>query len=101
MIKLCRLIKRRKDMTKQEFRDWWLKDHAPEGKNLEGLKGYQICFTLDDEEFPYDGMAEMWFDSVEAANKAFDTDLGRSLAEDAIAHAEVRIGITVEENRLV
>ena len=101
MIKLCRLIKRREGLTKQEFADWWLRDHAPRAVALAGLKRYQINLTVGDEEAPWDGMAELWFDSVESMAAAFETELGKALAADSTAHGSRRDGIIVEEHPVV
>ena len=101
MIKLCRLIKRRERMTKQDFAAWWLRDHAPRAVALKGLKRYQIDLTVGEEEAPWDGMAELWFESVESMTAAFETELGKELAADSTAHASERNGIVVEEHPVI
>jgi len=68
---------------------------------LEGLRKYQICLTVGDEESVYDGMAELWFDSVEDMENSFKTELGRQLAEDSTAQGSMRLAIVFEENPIL
>ena len=101
MIKVCTLIKRRQGLSREDFADWWLKRHAPRACKLEGLKRYQISLALGEDESAYDGMAELWFDSVEELRQAFATDLGRALAADSQAQASERVRIVVKENLIL
>ena len=46
MLKVFSLIKRRDDMSLDEFRDWILNEHAPKGRELPGLGQYHaVSYT--------------------------------------------------------
>lgn len=50
------------------------------------------------EEFaPFDGIAELWFDSAEAADVAYATDIGKAGAADSLAHVASRVRMPAEE----
>ena len=85
MIKLTFCLKRKAGMTREAFQDYWRSTHAPlvkKHKDTLGIRRYVQTHTLgaieDDalrasragslEAAPeiYDGVAELWFDSLEA-----------------------------------
>jgi len=69
MYKVMGIIKRPEGMDFEAFKSWWLKDHAPKVKQWPGLKEYRInlCTTPDQA---FDGVAEVWFESREAMERA-------------------------------
>ena len=96
MIKAVILLKRRDDMSLQDFSDWMLKEHVPLALKLDGLKRYQVNIaTAPDNDF--DGVSELWFDSEEAMLAAYGSDHGNSVAADSIAHVRDRKRIVVQE----
>ena len=67
---------------------------------LPGLK--KLCFNpAKDENAIYDGVAELWFDSEESFIYAYQTDLGKAVAEDSLAHVDRRDRLFVDENELL
>jgi uncharacterized protein (TIGR02118 family) len=86
---------RRDDMTREDFRQWWFEEHAPLARTLPGVRS--IRFNLLDEDAPYDGIAELWFDSSEAADAAYATDIGKAVAADSIAHVKSRVRMLADE----
>jgi hypothetical protein len=93
-VKLVYCLRRRPDLTLEEFQRTWLEDHGPLVKRIretlprmnryvqshlipgpasEGLRGSRGA----DE--PYDGITEVWFDSLE--------DTGAGSSEEAAAAA--------------
>ena len=50
------------------------------------------------EELPYDGVSELWFDSREAFDAAYSTDLGKRVASDSLQHVSGRLRLFVEEH---
>jgi uncharacterized protein (TIGR02118 family) len=76
-------------MTREEFARRWLDDHAPLTLRFPNLKGYRINIPLEEYqeiegELPYDGTAELWWDSLEEMKG----DYASSEAEVAVADAE-------------
>ena len=107
MIKLIALLKRKPGLTREEFADRWLNDHVKLSSKMPGLRGYRVNIAIDHQpdgdgvEPIYDGTAELWWDSVEAMETAFDSQEGKIAGEDADQFAELRIHIYTEEHFVV
>jgi uncharacterized protein (TIGR02118 family) len=102
MIKLISLMKRKEDLTREEFARWAVEDHAPIGRRMPGIRQYRInVLRADQPETEFDGVFELWFDSVEALQAALDSDVGTKAREDAMAHASKRIHLRTEEHIVV
>jgi uncharacterized protein (TIGR02118 family) len=99
MIKLVFTLRRRADMTREEFQTYWREQHAPLVKrhadvlrirryvqvhahdtNLDeaiaGLRGSEPRF--------YDGVAELWWDSVDELVAAFSSDAGQAASQELL-----------------
>lgn len=64
----------------EEFATHWEEEHAPIAVDgVPGLLKYTISFPHEPEDAPYDGVAELYFDSPE--------DLQRAMESDAMAEA--------------
>jgi uncharacterized protein (TIGR02118 family) len=83
MIKLMVMIKRKPGMSKEEFDRYWSGPHADQVLGcpdfVRHVRRYvqSHVVTQDGIRLPwgvseYDGQAELWFDSVEALNAAFN-----------------------------
>jgi len=90
MIKLVVMIKRKPGMSKEEFDRYWSGPHAEQVLGYADFKRHirryvqshvvtQEGIRLPWEVSDYDGQAELWFDSVEEMNAAFNEP--RFLAE--------------------
>lgn len=99
MFKAIILLRRRDDMTHDEFASWWLGAHAPLAARLPGVR--RICFNLCDDGAPYDGVSELWFDTQADFEAAYATELGASVAADSMAHVSARERMFVHENWVV
>jgi len=81
MIKLMVAVKRRADMSPEEFHDYWRTTHAELVRSIPAarryIRRYVQSHTIDEAylggEVPYDGVVELWFDSV-ADQQAFFSD---------------------------
>ena len=100
MIKFVMCITRHPDMTREEFRDYWMNRHGPffmESADAMRARKYVQSHTVDTPlneglrssrgMLPeYDGVAEVWFESeeelVEAMSLAEGQKLGAALLED-------------------
>lgn len=79
MIRRISLVRKRSDLTRDEFLARWTGEHVEYAKRLEGLQGYVIQI-LDGEAPPIDGIAITTFESREAAERAFsDPELAAGL----------------------
>lgn len=102
MIKLTFCLRRLPTLTRAAFQDYWFNHHAPlvrQHAPAMGLRRYVQVHALADETSlvlrqaraaeppaPYDGIAELWFDSLEAlarvASDPAGRAAGRALLED-------------------
>jgi uncharacterized protein (TIGR02118 family) len=105
MIKLIAFLKRNPGMTMAEFRDRWVYEHTKLSGQLPGLLGYRINVAVEDQpsgaEPLYDGTAELWWESREAMDASFASDIARIAGEDADSFCSVRIHLYTEEYTVV
>jgi uncharacterized protein (TIGR02118 family) len=81
MIKLIVAVRKRPDMSVEEFQDHWRTRHAELVRNSPAtakyIRKYIQCHTMPGQyeqgEVAFDGTAELWFDSV-ADMEAFYSD---------------------------
>jgi uncharacterized protein (TIGR02118 family) len=93
------LLSRRKDMSEEQFRNWWLNEHAPFARQLPGVR--KIVFNVCDDTTEIDGISELWFDSEAEFVSAYETDLGKRVAADSLAHVRSRTRLFVSEKVVV
>ena len=101
MFKAIILLTRREGMSREAFREWWIEQHAPLARQLPGVR--DACFNLVAEgpdEAP-DGISELWFDSQEAFEAAYATDIGQRVAADSMANVAGRQRLFVHEHRIL
>ena len=78
------ILRKREDMTYQQFREHWLNVHAALCTKLPKMRRYSVNF-VDRERFPkfgYDGFSELWFDNEEDLKAAFASPEGKTLLAD-------------------
>lgn len=88
MIKLVMCLRRRSDMSRAEFQDYWQNQHGPffqknaaTMRSKKYLQSHTIDSPLNDGmkesrgmQPEYDGVAEVWFDSEEDLMEAMSSD---------------------------
>lgn len=74
MIKRVSLVRRRPDLSRDEFVAYWLGPHAEIAKEMPGAITYVVNIARDPEVAGWDGFAEVWFESLEAAEAAFASE---------------------------
>ena len=75
---------------------WWLEEHAPLARELPGLR--RLVFNVvETEDAGIDGVAELWFDSVEDFEAAYASEIGQRVAADSLAHVGGRVRLLVDE----
>jgi uncharacterized protein (TIGR02118 family) len=103
MIKMVFCVRKRSDISAQEFYDYWLNQHGPLVKSLReplGIKRYVQSHTGWNEAGEqvvgergmlkgYDGLAELWWDNVETVMKTSQSEAGRA-ANIALVKDEAR-----------
>ncbi len=74
MIKQISLFRKRSDLSYEDFFHYWSNTHAAMVTELPRLRGYVQNHTLSPGDTRYDGMAEMWFDSIEDMRRNADRE---------------------------
>jgi uncharacterized protein (TIGR02118 family) len=98
-MKRMSLIKKREDMSSEEFQHQWFDVHSVLVKRLPGLLGYRQNLTIDwqvdrysdesaDAPFGVDGVVELWFEDGPAIVRAFRSPAGAT----AMSHAQEFLG---------
>ena len=86
MIKLAYCITKKPGMTDAEFFDYWRNVHGPIGARIPGLRklvqSHAVKIPGDARGADFDGMAELWFDDVEALLTARQSTEWRVSSED-------------------
>jgi uncharacterized protein (TIGR02118 family) len=101
MIKLVYIVKKRADISEKDFHEYWLKTHGPLvrgfAKAMRAKKyvqshtvfedaGQQIRTTRPKMKETYDGITEVWWDSIEDFNSGGAVqeraEAARALLED-------------------
>jgi uncharacterized protein (TIGR02118 family) len=102
VLKVFSLIKRRDDLSLEEFRRWILEQHAPMGRQLPGLRQYHVSvIDTDDPALPYHAVTELYFDDEESFKAAFASEAGQAAGADVAAHAADRVRLLTSEERII
>jgi uncharacterized protein (TIGR02118 family) len=105
MVKLVAFLKRKPGMTMAEFKVRWVDEHTKLSGQLPGLLGYYI--NINNEYQPgnaepnYDGTAELWWESVEAMEASFATEIGRVAGADADEFCTARYHLYTTEYTII
>lgn len=99
MIKLVFTLRRREGMTREEFQRYWREEHAAlvqrhtETLHIRRYVQVHLRETALDEGISaprgsqprfYDGIAELWWDSLEDLTAAFTTEAGQATAQELL-----------------
>lgn len=86
MVKIFYLIPKRPDISVEQFHRHWREIHAPLALKIPSLRRYVQSHRIKHAGFglssPYEGVAEVWFDSFDAAKQMRDS---REYIEGAFA----------------
>ena len=97
MFKAMILLTRKEDLSRNEFKNWWLNEHSKLASKLPGLK--KACINLvKNQDSSFDGVSELWFDSEDDFTSSYESEIGQSVVEDSMTHVRGRIRFFVEEN---
>jgi uncharacterized protein (TIGR02118 family) len=93
LIKRMSTLKRRPDVSSEQFNAEWLDVHSFLVRRLPQVKGYTQNLVFDRshgrgrpatyEELPIDGIVELWFEDVDSLDAAFASDAGKTLMTHA------------------
>ena len=103
MIKLVYCITRRADLSLDEFSSYWHAVHGPIGRRIPGLRrlvqSHPVApppgFRMD-----FDGMAELWFDDLQALRAARASPEWQASSQDEANFVDpARTALFVTEER--
>ena len=94
MIKIVFCLRRRTDLSRDEFQEYWRNTHAPLVQSHAaalGIRRYVQVHSVDDaistavsgsrhSPEPFDGVAELWLDSLDALIASGSSEAGRVAA---------------------
>ena len=105
MIKVVVLLRRPEDWTRERFHRWWLHEHVAYGKSLPDLRKYRVSLvtgsTTHEGREPWDGIAELWFDSRAALDAAWSSEVGKIALEHSRESHSDRLVLITEEHALI
>ena len=101
MVKLIAFLKRKPGISMEEFKRLWVEEHTKISAQIPGVRGYRINIATarqdSEEEKPYDGTAEMWWDSIDEMEAAFETEIGIAAGADADEFCSLRFHLYTDE----
>jgi uncharacterized protein (TIGR02118 family) len=85
MVKVIAVLNARPGITREEFLQKWNVEHPVLVRELPGIRRYRQNPAIEHrKEWPFNGMAELWFDSVADVKAAYAGEE----AERLFAHEE-------------
>lgn len=110
MVKLVFCLRRKPDLSREEFQRYWRDEHAAlvrRHADVLGIRRYVQLHSLDDaislavagsrrSPEPFDGVAELWFDDLDAIAEHGLTEAGQ--AAGAALLADERTFIDLERS---
>ena len=101
-IKLIALLKAKPGMTLQDLKKRWVDEHTNFTLKFKNLKGYRINIASEDYQeiegvLPFDGTAELWWNSVEEMKQDFASPEAEAAVADATKFSAELIHIYTNE----
>ncbi len=109
MIKRLSLLTRKAGLTHDEFVRHWLEVHGPLALNVPGIRRYvqshiqgeTVRADIPAPDMEIDGIAELWYDSVEAMERSSATPEAQALyADGALIIGEIK-SFVIEEKVII
>lgn len=89
MFKVMVVIKRKHGISRDEFVEHWQQMHPQYVAALPGVRRYRQNLSIEHKTvWPFDGIAELWFDSLRDIAVAYEGEAAKAL----FAHEESFIG---------
>jgi len=102
MFKLIILLKKKPNLSDEEFTKYWLETHAPLAKKMPGLRRYVVNVVRrpPSREPDCNGVVELWFDDVDSMKKAFASPEGRATQKDTETFAGSLTTLYIDEHAI-
>lgn len=96
MTKMVVVLHKKDGMSREDFRAYWRDVHGPIGARMPGVRKYVQNHVVADGA-PFDGIAEMWFDSPADMQAAFSSEAALEAARDVANFLASQQVVLVEE----
>lgn len=104
MVRVHIWLRKKEGMSVEEFRDYWVGTHAPIARDgYDRLRGYAIDVVTrvpEGQEAPYDGIAEMTWDTREDFSADMKSEAAMTATDD-LANFTSAFGLLFVEPVLV
>jgi uncharacterized protein (TIGR02118 family) len=106
MVKIVYCITKKAGLSDEEFFRYWEKVHGPIGARIPGLRrlvqSHRVPVAGDKSAPDYDGVAELWFDHIEALLAARQSAEWRASSEDEASFVDQsRVAYFVSEEHVI
>ena len=109
MIKSISLLTRKSGLTHEQFVKHWVEVHGPLARHVPGLRKYVQSHILAERTRPdipshdvdIDGIAELWYDDLDAMNRANASPEAKALHADGATFIGGIKMFTIEEKTIV
>ena len=109
MIKSISLLRRKPHLTHEQFVRHWVEIHAPLAHDIPGLRRYVQSHIVAERTRPdipaiegeIDGIAELWYDNLEAMTRANASPQAKILHADGATLIGKIKSFTIEEKTIV
>ena len=81
---------RQEGMSHEEFVDYWQENHTPIAREIEGVVRYATVLPADPENAEFDGVAELYFEDLDALYDALGSEGSRDYDPDRGKAKEAR-----------
>ena len=102
VFKMMILLKKKTEISDDEFARHWLETHAPLAKKMPGLRRYVVNIVKrpPNREPDYSGVVELWFDDQASMKKAFSSPEGWATQKDTAAFTSDLITMYIDEHTI-
>jgi len=108
MIKSISILTRKPEISREEFIRHWTQVHAPLAHKVPGVRRYVLSLINEEprradvptQEVEADGIAELWYDSIESWRAAYASPEGKALHADGATFIG-RIKTFITEERVI
>lgn len=100
MTKMVVVLHKKDGLTRDEFRKYWRDVHGEIGARMPGVRKYVQNHAVADGA-PFDGIAEMWFDSPADMQAAFSSEAAQEAARDVANFLSSQQVVLVEEVEMI
>lgn len=109
MVKTITLLVKRDDWTHEQFVKYWRETHGPIAHAIKGVRRYVQSEIVEqimrkdivEIDLPVSGIAEVWYDSLEAMHEARKSPEGQALLADGAKFISRSRTLVVEEVEII